>query len=258
MRMRVGRIEQHEVSFSTGKRDSNGRRHVLLKKAIEIPGDDAEMRYVDVKPADGNEGYFYRVKHAKEQVVLHFTMGYLKGDLATLTKPDRHVSVPFLVARDGTIYNLFPSFYWSYHLGPGAKAGNTARSRATIGIEISNIGPLMSNGDQLTTTYSTPERRDVYCDLDQDGFYVEAPFRGFDYYATFTDAQYVSVIQLLRYVTARYGIRRRFLPPARRYGATVDNARFLGIISHVNYRPTGKTDIGPAFDWTRVMEQMRE
>ena len=84
----------------------------MFRKTIEIPGTQHEMRYVDLKPMDGDESYFYRTKHPKEQMVLHFTAGYLKGDVAALTKANNHVSVPFLIARNGTIYNLFPSMYW--------------------------------------------------------------------------------------------------------------------------------------------------
>ena len=50
--MRVERIETHEDSFARRRRDASGRLHRLLRKTIAIPGDDTEMRYVDVKPAD--------------------------------------------------------------------------------------------------------------------------------------------------------------------------------------------------------------
>ena len=33
-----------------------------------------------------------------------------------------------------------------------------------------------------------------------------------------------------------------------------DIANFRGVTSHVNYRPTGKWDIGPAFDWERLIK----
>ena len=230
---------------------------MLLRKAIEIPGEDAEMRYVDVTPADGDESYFYRTKNTKEQIVLHFTAGYLKGDVATLTKVNYHVSVPFLIARNGTIYNLFPSTYWSYHLGRGATGGNRQRSRASIAIELSNIGPLTRDGGRLVTIYSTAERKDVYCEIDQTNTYAEAPFRGHDYFATFTDAQYEALVVLLRYVTARYEIPRKFLPVSKRYATHANSAHFKGIVSHVNFRSRDKWDIGPAFDWDRVMERVR-
>ena len=251
--MRVEKIDEHEASFRDKRRDTDGKTHTLIRKAIEIPGEGTEMRYVDDKPANGDESYFYLVKHPKDQIALHYTMGYLRGDIATLTKPNYHVSVPFVISRDGSIYNLFASYYWSYHLGKGAVGGNQTRSRAAIGIELSNIGPLVRNGNLLETSYSKPGKRDAYCNVDQTEHYAVANFRDFDYYATFTDTQYQSLIVLLRYLTARYGIPRKFLPAAKRFATTNETAHFRGIVSHVNYRRTGKTDIGPAFDWQRVI-----
>lgn len=253
--MRVEMIKHHEASFRKNPVDAHGKKHTMLKKAIEIPGEEGEMRYVDIKPPD--ETYFYRVKYPKQQIVLHFTMGYLKGDIATLTKPNYHVSVPFELARDGLIYNLFPSFYWSYHLGRGTLGGNRYRSRASIGIELSNIGQLTRDGEQMLTYYSKPSRKDIYCKMDQKKEYMKTSFKGWDYFATFTDAQYKSLIVLLRYLTARYSIPRKFLPVSKRYKATKETAHFKGIVSHVNFRPTGKTDIGPAFDWDRLEKGVR-
>ena len=62
---------------------------------------------------------------------------------------------------------------------------------------------------------------------------------------------------LLRYGTARYEIPRKFLPVRKRYLADPDAAHFKGIVSHVNFRSRDKWDIGPAFDWARVMEGVR-
>ena len=39
-----------------------------------------------------------------------------------------------------------------------------------------------------------------------------------------------------------------------RYETSKPNALFNGLVSHVNYRATDKEDIGPAFDWNRVIE----
>ena len=188
---------------------------------------------------------------------MHFTMGYLKGDVAALTRSNYHVSVPFLIARSGVIYNLFPSVYWSYHLGEGAVGRNGTRSKASIGIEISNIGPLTSSGSNPLTIYSKSSQRQVYCAGGETGYYVEAAYRGWEYLATFTDAQYESLIVLLRYLTGRYGILRKFLPASKRYTTSDETAHFRGIVSHVNFRAKGKTDIGPAFDWDRVIEGVR-
>lgn len=248
--MRVEKIEGHEKSFDASGVDNSGKKHILIKKTIEIFGEDSFMSYVDVRPSSGDESYFYKTKFHKDQIVLHFTMGYLKGDIAELTKKNRHVSVPFVIGRNGTIYNLFHSYFWSYHLGKGAVGGNEPRSRASIGIEISNIGPLKKNGDNLVTAHRD---NGIYCSLAQTGFYEEKFFRDYDYYATFTDKQYNSLIILLRYLTARYEIPRDFHGEDTRYVTSKASAHLKGIVSHVNYRATGKTDIGPAFDWDRVI-----
>lgn len=254
--MHFSKIPPHEADFAEHGRDSDNRPFQLIRKAIEIFGDDRMMPYVDCRPADGDDSYFFRSRPAKDQIVLHFTMGYVKGDVKTLTQPDYHVSVPFLVARDGTIYNLFNSFYWSYHLGRGTLGGNRERSRATIGIELSNIGPLVRRGDDLHTTYARPHTSDDYCTLaDEDRYRQVEPFReeGYEYFATFPDAQIEALILLLRYLTARYDIEREFLSPDDRYRAFREVRDHGGIVSHVNYRRTGKVDIGPAFDWERVI-----
>lgn len=247
--MRANRIPAHEEDFATRRVDSLGKRHHLEPNAIEIPDENREMPYVRVKPVSGDETYYYRTRGDKDQIVLHFTMGYLKGDIGVLTTPDYHVSVPFVVGRDGTIYNLFYSGFWSYHLGKGAVGGNSARSAASIGIELSNIGPLVRRDDRLTSVY---DDEDTYCTIDDADLYTSLPFRDFEHYATFSEAQYDALVDLLRYLTARYDIARALLPAEDRFETLSDVPDFEGIVSHVNYRGTGKVDIGPVFDWDRV------
>jgi len=175
-------------------------------------------------------------------------MGYLKGDIAKLTTPAEHVSVPFVIGRNGTIYNLFYSGFWSYHLGPGAIGGNQSRSEATIGIEISNIGHLTPTNQGMKHW-----NEGIYCDTNQSQYFKQTSFHGFNYFASYTNAQYESLILLLRYLTARYNISRNILPLDFRYITFDEIVGFNGIVSHVNYRTSGKEDIGPAFDWERVI-----
>lgn len=214
---------------------------------MDIPGDDASLGVVRCRPASGDSSFYYQQQFIKERVVLHFTAGYLKGDIATLTRPNYHVSVPFVIARDGTIYNLWSSSYWSYHLGQEAIGGNTPMSQRSVAIEISNIGPLNQVGNELQNIYDSP-----YCTTGERQYYTQHSYRDFDYYATFTDEQYDSLVALLRYLTGRYNIPRRFLDPPYRYELRPDIANFYGIVSHVNFR-RDKVDIGPAFDWDRVI-----
>ncbi|MFA8434695.1 MAG: N-acetylmuramoyl-L-alanine amidase [Marinifilaceae bacterium] len=243
-------IPAHEADFRQKGVASNGRSYSLENKSIAIPGSDQSMHYVLCTPTDGDRSFFYNETVAKQKIVLHFTAGYLKGDVNALTKKDYHVSVPFLIGRDGTIFSLFPSMKWSYHLGKGAMGGNQRNSKDSVGIELSNIGPLKLSGNKLLTVYG-----DEYCSIEEEQYYtkIEEPFRGYSYFATFTEEQYQSLDILLKFLTARYQIPFELLPENVRFETNEENAGFKGIVSHINFRPSDKWDIGPGFEWERIV-----
>jgi N-acetyl-anhydromuramyl-L-alanine amidase AmpD len=126
-------------------------------------------------------------------------------------------------------------------------------SRESIGIEISNIGPLKLIGNNLVTTYSDT---DIYCTLAETQYYTKlsTKYRGFEYFATYTPVQYEAISKLIRFLCARYTIPENFMNEPERYEIMTDAAfkNYTGIVSHVNCR-TGKVDIGPAFDWNKVI-----
>jgi len=249
--MKASSIAAHENTFQTNGVDSYGKKFILKESTFPIKGTAETVKITICTRDNGDKSFYYEEETAKRKIVLHFTMGYLKGDIATLTK--QHVSVPFVIGRNGIIYNLFPSKYWSYHLGPGAIGGNTGMSRESIGIEISNIGPLKKIGDNLVTTYSDT---DIYCTLAETQYYtrLNTQYRGYEYFATYTNAQYDAIAKLIKFLCARYNIPKSFLNESQRYEIMTDTGfrNFTGIATHVNCR-TQKVDIGPAFDWKKVL-----
>jgi N-acetylmuramoyl-L-alanine amidase len=253
--MRATSIPAFELDFARNGKDTAGNVHQRKPFSIAIPGTTEQVPMVLCTRADAVQSFYFREETRKERIVLHYTAGYLKGDIAALTRTNYRVSTPFVIARDGTIYNLWASKYWSYHLGVGAEGGNQTMSRSGIGIEISNIGWLTPSGGDLITYMSRPGAPDVYCRRDEQALYTElpTPYRQYAFYATYTEAQYTSLVQLLRFLSARYGIPLDFLDEGERYGVLRGIGSFRGVTSHVNYRPQGKWDIGPAFDWQRVI-----
>ncbi len=258
--MKASSITGHEKSFEQTGLDAHGKKFIFQPATVALAGDpQGPLQLVDCLRQNKDSSFYFKDVIAKKRIVLHFTIGYLKGDIATLTQPGELVSVPFVIARNGTIYNLWASKYWSYHLGPGAVGGNTLMSQTSIGIELSNIGPLKKIGPNLVTTYSDT---DVYCTLEDTALYTELPqlYRGYRYFATFPEAQYKSLITLLQFLTKKYAIPRQFIEEASRYSSFKSPELAVasrGIISHVNVRPTGKVDIGPAFDWERVIREVK-
>ncbi len=229
----------------------NKRAEYKLKEfAFPIPGENLQMTGQAIAPANGFQDYFYPEPVPKQRIVLHFTAGVLSGDLGVLMNKERgYVSVAYVVSRGGTVYRLFDPSHWSYHLGPKAEGGNKTQSRLSIGIEISNLGPLKRKGNELYTyfdqAYTTLDHKEDYTALDQ-------PYRGYSHYASYSPQQINAVIVLLRYLTATCHIPRAFLPEANRYETTTEVTSFNGIVSHVNFR-TDKYDLGPAFPWNDVI-----
>jgi N-acetylmuramoyl-L-alanine amidase len=250
--MHVDEVAAHEALFDEVGKDTSGTFHRRAPKQVTAPGSTTPLDYVEVRPTSGDRSYYTAKKVAKDQIVLHFTAGYLRSDVAMLTRPGSNLSVPFLIGRNGKVYNLFPSGEWAYHLGPDAVGGNQVRSPATLGIELSNIGPLTRQGNNLITNLSRPGKPDIYCTMDEAHAWVHAPFRGYDYYATHTGPQVDALIAVLRYLLATYDLPARLLHPSQRYETLAGVPGFRGIVTHVNYRKEGKSDIGPGFDWDRL------
>lgn len=261
MHMRYHTLPQIEAGFR------NEAAAFLKPFSVPVPNETLTLQGLLYKPA--RSGYFHAVEHPKERIVLHFTAGNIRSDMQSLTMQNRHVSVAFVVARDGTVYQLFPSAFWSGHLGPGIGNQGTgnAQDKATIGIEISNYGYLVPREGNLETIYSRVKNAqtgkvgpiDLYCSLSDADAYrkIGQPFRDQTHYASFTPEQVESTIILLRYLTAKFNIPRAFLPEDKRYTATNDVLNFKGIVSHINYRGSGKWDIGPAFDWQHVISSVQ-
>ena len=145
--MKADKVIEQEIKFSTELTDVAGTKfNIDVIESIE----GGEI----VKLNPGYSSYYYTAKYTKTKIVLHNTVGVLRSDIASLSKKDWHVSVPYIIARDGTIYELFDPTMWSYHLGRGAIGGNKTNSKSSIAIELSSYGPLKRIVDNLETMYS--------------------------------------------------------------------------------------------------------
>lgn len=172
----------------------------------------------------------------KEMIVLHFTAGYgeakATGDWFDM-QPGK-AATAYACGKDGVIAELFPPAYWAYHLG--SSLNNEMRS---IGIEISNIGPLWMRGGLLYDAYNNVYRGEYMT--------LKVPYKGVTIWATFTEAQYEAVGKWAAERCIAFGI-----PPI--FHETLDfvpgNDKLMGITTHVHFR-TDKYDIGPAWDWAK-------
>ena len=244
-----------QKEFMMRKDGIDGAFNIEMPALVSVKGEPSLlMQVIKAAPERSKQNFFYTQEYPKSQIVLHFTEGNLHGDLATLMKDDQHVSVPLVVARDGGIYRLFSPDYWAFNIGPNPIQDHKEVSRKSVAIELSNYGPLKLKGNDLYNGYG-----DIYCTLDEKDAYIklDKPWGNdgdfYVYFASFSDEQYDGLIILLRYLTAKYNIPRAFLPESVRYQPTSQAVTFKGIVTHANYRKD-KADIGPAFDWAKVIK----
>lgn len=231
--MRPNKIDTVETTFANNLIDSNGTQHFLINK-INF-GDSIFIKQIRPK----FNTYYYDKITTKTAICLHFTVGNIKGDIGSLTKDGQKVSVNYVVDRQGNIYNLFDDKYWSYHLGSGTIGTNSVMSKQTIGIEISNYGPLkLATTGDLLDAYGN-----VYCNLREKEYYKVSNYRGYAYYATMTEQQEKSVAKLIKYLCKENNIPEIFKENPDEVFKTADEAKsFTGIYYHTSVRKD-------KFDW---------
>jgi N-acetylmuramoyl-L-alanine amidase len=257
--MLASKINEQEELFKSNLTNSSGLKYKLINTTKL---DKYEIHHI--RP--DFDSYYYKKVTKKDKIVLHYTVGTIRGDLASLTKVDTHMSVSYVVARNGIIYEIFDPKYWSYHLGQGSIGGNAYNSERSIGIELSNYGPLKLVKDNLETIYSEQKyedkgetkttKKDIYCKVSETESYDKVNFKGYDYFASFTKEQLDSTKELVSYLCKEFDIPKVILDESKRYKVfPSSNASvvYRGICSHVNFRSSGKWDIGPHFPWTDLI-----
>jgi N-acetyl-anhydromuramyl-L-alanine amidase AmpD len=181
----------------------------------------------------------------KSMVCLHYTAGTtVSGAVQSWAASPERVATAYVVDLDGTRYEIFPPGQWAWHLGCSVR---TVEQRS-IGIEIVNVGPLVRHGDGL---FWWPENynRYRYCDLADTAKYVVKSYRGFAYHAAFTPEQKQSVKELV------VGLCEQFKIPMVYEKEMIGVCKlpffrgYKGIAGHENFL-AGKTDPGPAWDWS--------
>ena len=132
-------------------------------------------------------------------IVLHCMCFDDKTALEFLASKESGVSAHYYIARDGGIFNFVDDNKKAWHAGLSCWKKQEALNTNSIGIELGNDGTL---GDECA----------------------------------YTDAQYKSLIALLKDLQTRYNV-------------CAEN-----IIAHSDIAPDRKTDPGANFDWQKLIE----
>jgi N-acetyl-anhydromuramyl-L-alanine amidase AmpD len=187
---------------------------------------------------------YFRQAFRKTNIVLHHTVSSTARSALTWWKSQpARIGTAYVVDKDGTIYEAFSPEHWAHHLGIKGPT-NIPLNRRSIGIEIVNEGPLTIKSGNLRWNFSDDKPGTPYA-----GAYVRTPvWRGFDLWATYTDAQYEAVRDLVAQLCQDFS-----LPPTcithRNFDANAPNK--ATVYAHYHVR-TDKSDLSPAFDFSRI------
>lgn len=143
------------------------------------------------------DAQYYQTVHIKKYIFTHHTAGgSAESSMAHWASNSDHIATAYVIDRDGTIFEAFDPKHWAYHLGV---KGNSALEKASIGIEICSYGALTEkDGKWLTYTGKAI--------LPENTVQLEKPFRGFQIWEAYTEAQIESLKQLLPYLIDRFNI----------------------------------------------------
>lgn len=100
---------------------------------------------------------------------------------------------------DGKILRAFDDKYWAYHLGINSNNSKELNSQS-VAIEICNYGPLTLGKDGRFYNYVNKPINE------RDVVKLDKPFRGYEYFERYTDAQLESTRKLIIYLVNRYSI----------------------------------------------------
>ena len=180
----------------------------------------------------------------KNLIVLHHTTGASARSTFRwwLTDP-KPIGTAYIVARDGTIHEVFPPDRWAYHLGYGRRRDE----KRSIGIELASEGALLERGGELYCFDKLTERTRYK----GNPYRAVRTWRGYLWFAPYTDDQVMSTIKLVKYLLTKFPIPPtvpRSISARRPTIYRASNRLRTGILSHAHVRED-KTDVHPGFPW---------
>lgn len=201
---------------------------------------------------------YFRQEYAKKQIVLHHTAsgGDGKGDINYWQSNKDKIATPFIIDRDGTIWQCFSSKYYAYHLGTPAATfkkfgvNNTTLNlhKHSIGIELDNWGWLEKKGDKFYTWTGL--------EVKNENVQTYTPgYLGQKYFEKYYESQLESLRELLVYLCEEYAISKEYNDDM-----WFVNKRALsgadGIWSHTSFRESGKWDIHPMQEMIAMLSSL--
>lgn len=179
-----------------------------------------------------NDNQFYKAKYPKSRAILHHTAGgSAQSSVDWWNKKPDHVATPYIIGRDGSIYETFNPECWAYALG----LNSSSAEKKSVQIEICNYGWCIKRGGKFYTGYGKEMPADKVVTYKEK-------HRGHYYYEKYTNEQIKSTVDLLEYIAWRF--RFEITPEDVKQFWWYDRNSKSSLLSHTSLR-RDKSDIHP-------------
>ena len=219
------------------------------------------------------EDQYFREEHEKKMIVLHHTAGWNngRGVFDWWASNKQKVATCCAVEDDGKIVQGFSSKFYGWHVNVWSRYNQLPNylknirkpasyyERHSIGIEVTNWGPLQMRGGNLYAWVNNYGLKGKGVIVDPDKTPVikyESGYRGHRYYEKYTDEQIQTTYDLCYYWMDRYEIPFTFKGADHFFDINqeaISGAR--GIHSHSGFR-TDKFDMHPQPELIEMLQAL--
>jgi len=207
--------------------------------------------------------YVQDSKFIPNQIVLHHTNGHSWQSTYNYWNSDKNLRVAthFLIDRDGSIVQCIPlDKAWGFHINIAARDNKIPKQyknlgrkydSQSIGIELCSMSQLVPYGDKFLDTYGKVFKGEVTK--------LDKPFRGFEYFESYTEKQISALESLLLYLLNEYpkikqGLYENY---EDKFDINMDALNMKpGVYFHVNYRTGTKWDLYPQPELIQMLNQL--
>lgn len=220
-----------------------------LKKLNDLSKElDLTAEPVIVK-APLQNGQYITQKFKKTGIFLHHTAGTsAKGAISWWDQTKERVGTPYVIDRDGTIYECFDPSLWAFHLG--IVGDDNQLEKHTVNIELVSAGPLRDSVFYPLWPSKVGAKRIPEEDVHRTNF------RGFKEWHKYSDAQIKSLCQLIAKIARDFPTMELpdKLPDLGLFDQSIIDEAKGGIWSHANVRKD-KTDIFPQANLIKALNK---
>jgi hypothetical protein len=205
----------------------------IENKATNVYENLKPIDLAKIETIDFPKTQYFQEIYEKKEIVLHHTVGStVDGAISEwLSTPDR-VATCIIIDRAGIPFQLFSSKFWAAHL----KCGNLNLDRHSIAVEIVSWGQLIPTSPGRFKTYYGNE---VFTIAE----YYPNGFREYNYFEKYTDAQIITLGELLLYWNKVYNIPLDYKDDMWDLSQNALRGE-SGVFCHTSYRKD-KSDLHP-------------